>query len=237
MILVRSLTFTAAYYFYSTLVALLMIPLFLAPRAWVTHVLRWYGAGTTVLLRLICNIRVEVRGRENLPKGAALIAAKHQCMFDVFGGFALLPDGCFVTKQELLWLPFLGWYARKAGMIVVDREGHANALRKLVADTRDRFKAARQLVIFAEGTRKAPGATPDYKPGIAALYRDLEMPVIPMALNTGVHWPAHGVLRYPGTIVFEFLPAIPPGLKRGEFMREMETRIEAATNALIADGL
>ena len=237
MILVRSLTFTAAYYFYSTLVALLMIPLFLAPRAWVTHVLRWYGAGTTVLLRLICNIRVEVRGRENLPKGAALIAAKHQCMFDVFGGFALLPDGCFVTKKELMWIPFLGWYARKAGMIVVDREGHANALRKLVADTRDRFKAARQLVIFAEGTRKAPGATPDYKPGIAALYRDLEMPVIPMALNTGVHWPAHGVLRYPGTIVFEFLPAIPPGLKRGEFMREMETRIEAATNALIADGL
>ena len=237
MILVRSLTFTAAYYLYSTLVALLMIPLFLAPRAWVTHVLRWYGAGTTVLLRLICNIRVEVRGRENLPKGAALIAAKHQCMFDVFGGFALLPDGCFVTKKELMWIPFLGWYARKAGMIVVDREGHANALRKLVADTRDRFKAARQLVIFAEGTRKAPGATPDYKPGIAALYRDLEMPVIPMALNTGVHWPAHGVLRYPGTIVFEFLPAIPPGLKRGEFMREMETRIEAATNALIADGL
>ena len=237
MILVRSLTFTAAYYLYSTLVALLMIPLFLAPRAWVTHVLRWYGAGTTLLLRLICNIRVEVRGRENLPKGAALIAGKHQCMFDVFGGFALLPDGCFVTKKELMWIPFLGWYARKAGMIVVDREGHANALRKLVADTRDRFKAARQLVIFAEGTRKAPGATPDYKPGIAALYRDLEMPVIPMALNTGVHWPAHGVLRYPGTIVFEFLPAIPPGLKRGEFMREMETRIEAATNALIADGL
>ena len=237
MILVRSLTFTAAYYLYSTLVALLMIPLFLAPRAWVTHVLRWYGAGTTLLLRLICNIRVEVRGREHLPKGAALIAAKHQCMFDVFGGFALLPDGCFVTKKELMWIPFLGWYARKAGMIVVDREGHANALRKLVADTRDRFKAARQLVIFAEGTRKAPGATPDYKPGIAALYRDLEMPVIPMALNTGVHWPAHGVLRYPGTIVFEFLPAIPPGLKRGEFMREMETRIEAATNALIADGL
>lgn len=237
MILVRSLTFTVAYYLYSTLVALLMIPLFLAPRRWVTHVLNWYGAGTTLLLRLICNIRVEVRGRENLPRGAALIAAKHQCMFDVFGGFALLPDACFVTKKELMWIPFLGWYARKAGMIVVDREGHANALRKLVADTRDRFKAARQLVIFAEGTRKAPGAPPDYKPGIAALYRDLEMPVIPMALNTGVHWPAHGVLRYPGTIVFEFLPAIPPGLKRGEFMREMETRIEAATNALIAEGL
>ncbi|MDO8297785.1 MAG: lysophospholipid acyltransferase family protein [Caulobacter sp.] len=237
MILVRSLTFTLAYYLYSTLVALAMIPLFLAPRAWVTSTLTWYGKGTTLLLRLICGIRVEVRGRENLPRGAALIAAKHQCMFDIFGSFAFLPDACFVTKKDLMWIPFLGWYATKGGMIVVDRGGHSTALRKLVKDARDRFKAARQLVIFAEGTRKAPGATPDYKPGIAALYRDLEMPVIPMALNTGVHWPAHGVMRYPGTIVFEFLPAIPPGLKRGEFMREMETRIEAATNALIAEGL
>ncbi|MFA7262586.1 MAG: lysophospholipid acyltransferase family protein [Caulobacter sp.] len=237
MILVRSLTFTLAYYLYSTLVALAMIPLFLAPRRWVTHVLTWYGAGTTLLLRVICNIRVEIRGREHLPKGAALIAAKHQCMFDIFGGFAFLPDACFVTKKELMVIPFLGWYATKGGMIVVDRDGHASALRKLVADARDRFRDARQLVIFAEGTRKAPGAEPDYKPGIAALYRDLEMPVIPMALNTGVHWPAHGVLRYPGTIVFEFLPPIPAGLKRGEFMRELETRIETASNALIAEGL
>jgi 1-acyl-sn-glycerol-3-phosphate acyltransferase len=237
LILVRSLTFTLAYYLYSTLVALAMIPLFLAPRRWVTHVLTWYGAGTTLLLRVICNIRVEIRGREHLPKGAALIAAKHQCMFDIFGGFAFLPDACFVTKKELMVIPFLGWYATKGGMIVVDRDGHASALRKLVADARARFRDARQLVIFAEGTRKAPGAEPDYKPGIAALYRDLEMPVIPMALNTGVHWPAHGVLRYPGTIVFEFLPPIPAGLKRGEFMRELEERIETATNALVAEGL
>lgn len=237
MILVRSLTFTLAYYLYSTLVALVMIPLFLAPRRWVTHVLTWYGAGTTVLLRLICNIKVEIRGREHLPRGAALIAGKHQCMFDIFGSFAFLPDACFVAKKELMVIPFLGWYATKGGMIVVDRDGHSGALRKLVKDARDRFRDARQLVIFAEGTRKAPGAPPDYKPGIAALYRDLEMPVIPLALNTGVHWPAHGVMRYPGTIVFEFLPPIPAGLKRGEFMRELETRIETASNALIAEGL
>lgn len=237
MILVRSLIFSIAFYLFFTLTALLMIPLFLAPRAWVTRALSWYGMGVTFLLRVICDIRVEVRGREHLPRGAVLIAAKHQCMFDIFGAFAFLPDSCFVTKKELMWIPFLGWYATKGGMIVVDRQGHATALRKLVADARDRFKAARQLVIFAEGTRKAPGAPPDYKPGIAALYRDLEMPVVPMALNTGVHWPAHGIKRYPGTIVFEFLPAIPPGLKRGEFMREMETRIETASNALIAEGL
>lgn len=237
MILVRSLTFAFAFYLYSLIYGLLMAPLLLCPRAWVTRALSWYGVGTTVLLRVICNIRVEVRGRENLPRGAALIAAKHQCMFDIFGSFAFLPDSCFVTKKELMWIPFLGWYVRKGGMIVVDRDAHASALRKLLADARDRFRHARQVVIFAEGTRKAPGDAPDYKPGIAALYRDLAMPVTPMALNTGVHWPKHGFLRHPGTIVFDILPPIPAGLKRGEFMRELESRIETATNALIAEGL
>lgn len=237
MILIRSLAFTVAYYSFSTLVALAMTPLFLAPRHWVTGTLTWYGRGTTWLLRAICGVKVEVRGIENLPRGGALIAGKHQCMFDIFGAFAFLPDACFVAKKELMKIPFLGWYATKGGMIVVDRDGHSTALKKLVADARDRMRHDRQLVIFPEGTRKAPGAAPDYKPGIAALYRELDMPVIPLALNTGVHWPAHGILRYPGTIVFEFLPAIPAGLKRAEFMRELQTRIETASDALVAEGL
>lgn len=237
MIWVRSLTFTALFYLVSTLTALVMIPLYALPRKWMMGAFRIWGRIVTGLLRVICDIKVEVRGREHMPTGAALIAAKHQCMFDIFGSFAFLPDSCFVTKKELMVIPLFGWYALKAKMIVVDRGGHATALRKLVTDARDRFHAGRQVVIFAEGTRKAPGEAPDYKPGIAALYRDLDMPVTPLALNTGVHWPAHGFLRYPGTIVFEFLPAIPPGLKRGEFMREMETRIETASNALVAEGI
>jgi 1-acyl-sn-glycerol-3-phosphate acyltransferase len=238
LIWVRSLAFTVAFYAMSTVVALLMIPLFVMPRRWTTAVLMVWGHMTTILLRLVCGVKVEVRGRENLPRGAALIAAKHQCMFDIFGSFAFLPDACFVLKKELMVIPFFGWYAVKAGMIVVDRDAGASAVRKLVADARDRFKDARQLVIFPEGTRKAPGEAPDYKPGIAGIYRDLgDMPVIPLALNTGVHWPAHGFLRHPGTIVFEFLPAIPAGLKRGEFMRELETRIETASNALVAEGV
>jgi 1-acyl-sn-glycerol-3-phosphate acyltransferase len=237
LIWIRSLAFTIAFYLYSTIVALLMIPLFVGPRPWVTRALTWHGRGVAVLLRWICDIRFEVRGLENLPKGAALIAGKHHAFFDIFGCYAVMRDTCFVLKKELAWVPFVGWYAAKAGMIVVDRQAHSTALRKLVRDAKDRFSHARQLVIFAEGTRKAPGDAPDYKPGIAALYRELEMPVVPLALNTGVHWPAHGFKRYPGTIVFEFLPAIPPGLKRGEFMRELESRIETASNALIAEGL
>ena len=235
MIWVRSLLFTAAFYLYSTICALLMAPLLLGPRRWVSAALTLHGKGVVLLLRLIAGIRFEVRGLENLPAGAALVAGKHHAFFDIFGSFTVMPSACFVLKKELSWVPFVGWYANKARMIVVDRSAHSAALRKLVRDAKDRFTEARQLVIFPEGTRKTPGDAPDYKPGIAALYRELEMPVVPMALNTGCHWPAHGFKRYPGTIIFEFLPAIPAGLKRGEFMRELESRLEAASDALIAE--
>jgi len=122
-------------------------------------------------------------------------------------------------------------------MIAVDRDGHAAALKKLVRETRERMGEDRQVLIFPEGTRKDPGAAPDYKPGIAALYRDLGMPCTPMATNSGVHWPAHGLKRHPGTVVFEFLEPIPAGLKRAEFMKELQVRIETASNALLAEGL
>jgi 1-acyl-sn-glycerol-3-phosphate acyltransferase len=191
----------------------------------------------TWLLRVICDVRVEIRGRQYLPAGAALIAAKHQCMFDIFGAFAFLPDSCFVARDTLARIPFFGWYMKKSGVITVDRGGHAKALKAMVAAARERLKDDRQIVIFPEGTRGPPGVEGAYKPGVAALYRELGMACTPLALNTGVHWPAHGFLRTPGTIVFEFLEPIPAGLKRGEFMRILQDRIETASTALIAEGL
>ncbi len=186
---------------------------------------------------MICGVRVEIRGRQYLPTGAALIAAKHQCMFDIFGAFAFLPDSCFVARDTLLRIPFFGWYMTKSGVITVDRGGHAKALKAMVAAAHERLKDDRQIVIFPEGTRGEPGVTGVYKPGVAALYRELGMVCIPMALNTGVHWPAHGFLRRPGVIVFEFLEPIPAGLKRAEFMRTLQDRIETGSNALLAEGL
>ena len=106
--------------------------------------------------------------------------------------------------------------------------------RQVIREGTERFKTGRQVVIFPEGTRKAPGDPPDYKPGIAALYRELNVPVYPVATNAGVHWPAHGFLRKPGTIVFEYLEPIPPGLKRAEFMRILEQRIETKSRELMA---
>ena len=237
MIWLRSLLFAGAFYLLSALVAVGLSPMLLGPREPLMAVLRAWSRMVTWLLRVICNVRVEVRGLENLPAGPAVIAPKHQCMFDIFGSLGFLPDGCFVLKKELLGIPFFGWWALRTGMIVVDREGHSTALRKLVTDARDRLGETRQLVIFPEGTRREPGEAGVYKPGIAALYRELNLPVVPLALNTGVHWAPRGITMRPGVIVFEFLPAIPPGLKRAEFMRELEARIEPACQRLLEAGL
>ncbi len=235
MTVLRSLIFTLWMYVGSAVIAIVSVPLLVLPRRGTVGLLHFWGGYVRLGLGLICGVRIEVRG--TAPTGAALIAAKHQGLLDIAGAFTLLPDTCFVMKKELLAVPFFGWYALHAGMIVVNREGHSAALRKLVADTLDRMQLERQVVIFPEGTRKAPGAPADYKPGIAALYRDLGLPCIPCATNSGVHWPAKGIMRYPGVVVFEYLEPIPAGLKRGEFMKMLEERIETASQALLDEGL
>ncbi len=239
MILVRSLVFAFAFYLWTLVAAILFLPVLVGPRRYAQGSLKLWGAVVTWLLRVICNVRVEVRGHEHAPVGAALVAAKHQCMFDIFGTFNLLPDASYILRQELMRIPIFSWWAWKCHMIVIDREGGAKTLRKLLADARQRLKEApdRQIFIFPEGHRGAPGVPGDYQPGVAALYRDLALPCVPIALNSGVHWPAHGIIRRPGTIVFQFLEPIPPGLKRAAFMHELESRLEAASNALLAEGI
>ena len=234
MIAVRSALFVALFYVWSVSVALLATPLLLGPVAGVLGMFRFWSAGVVALLR-VCGVRVEVRGRQHIPTGAALVAPKHQCMLDVFAQFGVLPASAFVTKKELMRIPWFGWYARRVGNISVDREGHSAALKKLVREAKALFAQGRQVVIFPEGTRTAPGQPGDYKPGIAALYREINVPVHPVATNSGVHWPAHGFRRIPGVIVFEYLEPIPPGLKRAEFMRILIERIETASDRLLTE--
>lgn len=184
--------------------------------------------------RLIMGITVETRGIEHRPTGSALIAAKHQSMLDVIWPFTQFPGSCFVLKQELMWMPILGWYAWRCRMIPVDRSAGAAALKKMVRDARDRLDDDTQIVIYPEGTRTPPGADPDYKPGIAGLYRDLgDEPVHLVATNSGQCWPAKGIEFCPGKVVFQYLEPIPAGLKRGQFMELLRERIEKASKALL----
>lgn len=231
MIVVRSLIYHLLFYLWSVLVAVGCTPILLGPPRWTLGMFHMWGRGVVGLLR-ICGVRVEVRGREHIPAGAALVAPKHQCMLDVFAQFTWLPASVFVMKKELAIIPWFGWYAAKAGTIDVDRSGGASALKKMVGEAKALFAYGRQVVIFPEGHRGAPGHAGDYKPGVAALYRELDVPVIPVATNSGVHW--QSFLRQPGTIVFQYLEPIPPGLKRAEFMRLLQERIETASNALLS---
>ena len=236
MILIRSLAFAAVFYLWSIVCGLAMTLLLLAPRRWMLKAMALWGVVVIAMLRLICGVRVEFRGLQHLPTGRGLVAAKHQCMFDTMGPLTVFPDACYVMKRELLKIPFYGWFSLKTGMLVLDRQGGAGALRKLIAEAKARLTEPRQLVIFPEGHRMAPGTKGEYQPGVAGLYRELGLPCTPMATNSGVHWPAHGILRRPGLIVYEFLEPIPPGLHRAAFMRELETRIETASQQLLKEG-
>lgn len=234
MLWVRSLLFVTIFYAWSVFMCLACLPALALPRSVVREATRLWARGVIVLLRAVCGVKVEVRGRQHMPAGRALIAAKHQCMLDVFAQFAWMPDACFVMRKELMRIPVFSWYARKNRMVVIDREGGARALRELVAEGRERLQGPRQLLIFPEAHRNEPGVAGTYHPGVAALYRDLDLPVHLVATNSGVHWPAHGFLRRPGVIVFEFLPPLPPDLKRADFMQRMESGIEEASRRLLS---
>ena len=230
---IRSLLFVCCLYLSMALFAVGLSPALLLPYGAAMWVIRNWSRFVLFGLRWIAGVKVEFRGLEHLPTGASLLAGKHQSMLDVIAPFAILPDNCFIMKKELMPLPFFGWFAWKTKMIAVDRSAHSKALKDMVRQARARHAEGRQILIFPEGTRAEVGAAPDYKPGIAALYRDLDSPCTPMATNSGVHWPAHGFRRYPGTVVYEFLPELPAGLKRAEFMALLESRIETASSAML----
>ncbi len=235
MVVLRSWIFAAAYYIVTAFFLLLGSWLLLAPRSWAMRALTWHAKTSLWLLEKICGTRLEVRGREKLPQGACLIVSKHQSMWDTFALIPLLRDPAIVLKDELKWIPFYGWFCLKFEHILVKRDKASAALKAMVRDARARAADGREIIIFPEGTRATPGATPDYKPGYVALYQGLSLPAVPLALNSGLYWPRRSILRYPGTIIVEFLDPIPPGLPRAEIRHRIEDAIEDASNRLLLE--
>ena len=231
----RSLVYAVVFYVVTALYVILGSWLLIGPRRWAMKGLELHGRTCVWLLQLICGTKLEVRGREHLPQGGCLVIAKHQSAWDTFGLVPLFKDPAIVLKDELKWIPFYGWFCIKFEHILVKRERASVALKSLITQARRRIDQGREVVIFPEGTRTLPGAPPDYKPGYVALYEALGVPTVPLALNSGLFWPRRSFMRYPGTIVVEILPAIPPGLPRGEFRQRVETALEAASTQLIAE--
>ncbi|HPF23442.1 MAG TPA: lysophospholipid acyltransferase family protein [Hyphomonas sp.] len=233
-----SLLFMLWLYGWMGVLGILFLPTLLMPRAASIWGIGVYARFIRFGLRLFCGIRTEIRGQEHMPEGPIIYAGKHQCMYDVFIPFLVTRDPAVVMKHELIWYPALGWYALKGAMIPIDRAGTTKTLKNMVAAAKQRAEQYRQIVIFPEGTRTVPGAPPDYRAaGLSALAKAIEVPIVPVATNAGLCWPKSGFVRRPGTIVYEILPPIPAGLPRKELMARLETELEAATDALVAEGL
>ncbi len=224
--MVRSALFATGFVAATTLLVFLLSPALFASRRAARRAGAIWGHVTILLLRALAGIRHEVRGP--LPPPGSIVAAKHQSAWETLVLAALLPNPVYVVKQELLSIPGVGWYFRRAGQIAVDREGGASALRRMVQEAKEALDDGAQVVVFPEGTRIAPGERRPYHPGIAALYRETGAVVVPVALNSGRHWSRRGFRMRPGAIRLEFLEPIRPGMNRRAFMACLEQRIEEA---------
>jgi len=236
MLWLRSVVFNIVFYVTMIVICILALPTLLLPYRVLIATARLWARINVALLRAICGVRYEFRGTERIPKGALLVASKHQSMWETFALLLILDDPTYILKRELMWIPLFGWFTWKAGMVAVNRGKGARALAAMMTRARAELARGRQIVIFPEGTRRRPGAEPKYKYGVAHLYQALEVPCLPLALNSGLFWPRRSLLRFPGTIVVEALPPIPPSLDRDAFFERLKHDTEAATARLVEEG-
>ena len=222
----RSALFALIFYAGTVPAVLLAFPVSLLGtrplRAWADGWCRFHR----LCARWLLGVRSRVEGA--VPTGPCLVAAKHQSMYETLEMFILLDEPAMVLKRELVDIPFWGWVVRRYGVIPVDRQGGAAALRRMMRAAEAAIAEGRPIVIFPEGTRVAPGETPPLQPGFAGLYRAFGLPVVPVALDSGRLWPRHRFLKKPGIVTMAFGEPIPTGLGR----REIESAVHAAINRL-----
>jgi 1-acyl-sn-glycerol-3-phosphate acyltransferase len=235
-VFLRSLLYNIVFYLNLAFWVLLGLPTYAMPRWGIVWIATNWGKTSIWWMRIICNTRVEYRGLDKIPKGPLIAASKHQSTWETFALLQFFDEPLYILKRELLWLPLFGWYLSKAGMIGVDRKTGGRTLIEITKRAARETKRGRQLLIYPEGTRRAVGAPPDYKNGVSLIYGEAGVPCIPVALNSGLFWPRRTFMRYPGTLVVEFLDPIPPGLKRQEFTARLQAVIEEATDRLVKAG-
>ncbi len=235
MTLLRSTIFFLWFALVSAVLAIGFLPALALPRRVTVWMSRRWSALIFWGLRAFAGLDFEIRGA--VPRAGVLVASKHMSMWDTLALYLTLDDPAVVLKRELLHIPFYGWYVGKSGAIAIDRKAGAQALRRMVAAARAAIGEGRAVLIFPEGTRKAPDAAPDYKPGVAGLYGQLGVECVPVALNSGLFWTGPlGFIKRPGKVLLEFLEPIPPGLRPREFLKVLEERIETATAVMVDEG-
>ena len=230
---------TAAYYLWIAGVTLVMgiwwLPQIMA-RPQRAHVLPIVWTGRLLsAARAILGVEVEIRGTP--PAAEAIVAAKHQSFLDILAISHAVPQCSFIMKREVLRVPVMGYYARKAGCIPIDRARGTEAMRQIIGEVQGRRAAddgLGQMIIYPEGTRTRPGERRKYKHGVGTIQAATGLPVHPVAVNCGMFWPRGGLRIRPGRAVIAFLPPVPPGLPAAQVVERVQAEVEPASDALMA---
>lgn len=213
-------------------------PFLLLPRRALIRMMSVWGKVFIGFCRVFAGLKLEIRGREHLPEGPVLIAAKHQSAWETLALLGLFDDPCFVMKQELQKIPLMGQYIIRSHQIPLNRQGGPSDMKKLIkmAKTEVHAGQGRQIILFPEGTRRPVDAPPEYRNGISMIYAMLDVACVPLAHNAGLFWPNGYTPSRTGTIIVEFLPAIPAGMPRDAFQQMIEQQLETASSRLVAEG-
>lgn len=234
MIALRSVLFNIAFYANLILRMIVLSPIyFLLPRKKAFFVPKDWARSNHWLMEKIVGTTFTVEGLENIPEGGYILAPKHQSFWDTYALLPWLDDPVYILKRELMWIPVFGWYVAKQRMIPVNRGAKGKVMAQVIERTKMEMANGRQLIIYPEGTRRPPGAPPEYKYGIARLYRDINVPVVPVAMHPGLFWPRRKFLRFPGHFTVRILPPIEPGLDPDVMHETLMQRLEAASDELL----
>lgn len=234
----RSIVFYFLFIGQTTVLALVVGTMAMFKKGWFPlgwAIAEYWAASNAFLLRWVVGIKSEVTGTENIPEGGCIIAAKHQSDWDIF---ALLPHAgrpAFIAKKELMDIPFFGGAARALDTISIDRSKGTEAIPAMLVDARAAIDRGCRIIIYPEGTRKAPLADPAYRTGISRIYEGLNVPVVPVALNSGLFWGRNALVLWPGTAKAKFLKPIPPDLDPAQMHKRLRAAIEKGTEELMLE--
>jgi 1-acyl-sn-glycerol-3-phosphate acyltransferase len=229
---IRSLIFNIGFWAWIGVLGLCGLPFALMHHKYAHTIARLWAHSSLWWLEVTCNITHEVQGLGNIQEGAAIIAPKHQSAWETIVLWTMLDHPSYVLKRELLFFPVFGWYLLLLRNIYINRKSGAGAIKRMLREAETRKAEGCKIIIFPEGTRTMPGATPVYHPGIAALYQHLNLPVVPVALNSGTFWKRNAFIKKPGVIRIRFLEPIMPGMKNREFLIKLQNTIEDACQKL-----
>lgn len=229
---IRSFVFDVYFYIIGVLISILSLPILLGPQSWSYAVPRFWGYLTLVGARWILGLSYKVEGLENLPSKPYIIASKHQSAWETAAMCHIFPGSVYVLKKELKYIPFFNFHFARQKVITVDRKLGKFAIEPMVKSAQVHKEARRCIIIYPEGTRSAVGKAGRYRAGVFALQEGLDIPVVPVALNSGVFWPRRSFIKKSGMITVSILPPINPGLTREKFMEVLEQSIETRSNQL-----